>query len=185
MSKPAGNHRGVWILALIICFIAGLCMCGVFAVTLGGKPDTSTTSSGADQQKPADAGFNTPVRDGKFEFVVKSADCGKTSVGAAFSERKAQGVYCLVSITVKNIGSKPQLMVVSNQKAKTANGATYAPDDMATITVNSDKNVWLAEVNPGNSIDGLLVFDMPAGAAPASVELHDSAFSGGVTIALK
>jgi hypothetical protein len=29
------------------------------------------------------------------------------------------------------------------------------------------------------------VFDVPADAVPASVELHDSAFSGGVTVTLE
>lgn len=182
MSKPASNsRRTVWIIGSIILFISVLCVCSVFAVTLGGKPK----SSGAGAEKPADAGFNTPARDGKFEFVVKSAECGKVSVGDAYSERKAQGVYCLVPVSVKNIGSKPQLMVVSNQKARTPNGSVYAPDILATITVNGDRDVWLTEINPGNSVDGQLVFDVPVGTVPTSVELHDSAFSGGVTIALK
>ena len=42
----------------------------------------------------------------------------------------------------------------------------------------------MSEINPGNSIDGTVVFDVPVGVTPTSVEDHDSAFSGGVTVAL-
>jgi hypothetical protein len=37
---------------------------------------------------------------------------------------------------------------------------------------------------PGNSLTGTVVFDIPVDAVPASLELHDSLFSGGVTVTL-
>lgn len=39
-------------------------------------------------------------------------------------------------------------------------------------------------INPANTIDVSLVYDMPAAAVPARIELHDSMFSGGVTVDL-
>ncbi len=44
--------------------------------------------------------------------------------------------------------------------------------------------MFLNEINPGNTVKGMLVFDMPKDAKPTSIELHDSPFSGGVTLRL-
>jgi hypothetical protein len=39
------------------------------------------------------------------------------------------------------------------------------------------------EINPGNSINAVVSFDVPNGTTSVgSVELHDSAFSGGVKV---
>jgi hypothetical protein len=45
-------------------------------------------------------------------------------------------------------------------------------------------DLWLKEINPGNQIDGQLIFDVPADAKIVTAEMHDSAFSGGVKIDL-
>ena len=37
----------------------------------------------------------------------------------------------------------------------------------------------------GNTVKGTLVFDMPKGTEPASIELHDSPFSDGITVQLR
>lgn len=44
---------------------------------------------------------------------------------------------------------------------------------------------FLEEINPGNTVKGTLVFDMPKGTEPASIELHDSPFSDGITVQLR
>jgi len=40
--------------------------------------------------------------------------------------------------------------------------------------------------NPGNTVRAVILFDLPKGdrAVKAELELHDSAFSGGVTVSL-
>ena len=40
------------------------------------------------------------------------------------------------------------------------------------------------DINPGNSIQAKAALDVPPGTMPAHVELHDSAFSGGVSVAI-
>ena len=47
-----------------------------------------------------------------------------------------------------------------------------------------DSNTLYEEINPGNSLKGTLLFDVPKGIKPAKLELHDSAFSGGVDVRL-
>ncbi len=52
--------------------------------------------------------------------------------------------------------------------------------------MNSDCVTWkfLNEINPGNQVNGIIVFDVPKDVQPTRIELHDSLFSGGVTVPL-
>jgi hypothetical protein len=45
--------------------------------------------------------------------------------------------------------------------------------------------VFFNSINPGNTVHGEIAFDLPPGDAAVKAELHDSAFSGGVTVMLK
>jgi hypothetical protein len=127
-------------------------------------------------------GLNMAVRDGKFEFVVKSVNCGKTSVGSQYLNKKAQGQFCTVTMSVKNIGSKAQTFFVDSQKAVTTSGTECAPDSTATMYMSGEQSTWINEINPGNAISGSIVFDVPTNVKIAKLELHDSMFSNGVTV---
>lgn len=131
------------------------------------------------------ATLNTPVRDGKFEFVVRSVQPGLSEVGDnPFLNQKAQGQFVIVTLTVQNIGDRPQGFSPSNQKLFDTEGRSFETDTSAQIALdNNDIAVW-DNINPGNTVDVSLVYDMPAQAVPASIELHDSMFSGGVTVNL-
>ncbi|MBU8820527.1 DUF4352 domain-containing protein [Mycolicibacterium goodii] len=136
------------------------------------------------QAEPA-ATLNTPVRDGKFEFVVRSVEPGLSEVGdKPFLNQKAQGQFVIVTLSVQNIGDRPQGFSPSNQKLFDTEGRSFETDTSAQIALdNNDIAVW-DNINPGNTVDVSLVYDMPVGAVPASIELHDSMFSGGVTVNL-
>jgi hypothetical protein len=58
-----------------------------------------------------------------------------------------------------------------------------APDTSAAIYL-PDSNTFITPINPGNSVVGTLVFDVPVGSTLSSIELHDSAFSDGVSVQL-
>jgi hypothetical protein len=96
---------------------------------------------------------------------------------------KAQGQFILVHVTVANIGTEPQLLMDSAQTVLDAKGRKFSPDSTAGLYIK-DNDVLFTEINPGNTVKGILVFDMPKDAKPASIELHDSAFSGGVSVKL-
>ncbi|WP_328963496.1 DUF4352 domain-containing protein [Streptomyces virginiae] len=56
-------------------------------------------------------------------------------------------------------------------------------DTAAAIHLDGSES-FLEQINPGNVLDGIVVFDIPKGADPARIELHDSMFSGGATVDL-
>lgn len=128
-------------------------------------------------------GLNDAVRDGKFEFTVKKVDCGKTKIGSSMLGTKAQGQFCLVSVKVENIGDEAQSMFGDNQLMFDKEGREFSADTEAAIYLDNAQTLW-EEINPGNSINGVVVFDVPKNAVPESIELHDSMFSDGVTVSL-
>ena len=81
-----------------------------------------------------------------------------------------------------NIGTKPHTLDSASQTAAGETGATYATDGVAELYANSEHQPFLNEINPGNQVSGVLVFDIPTDATLASLELHDSPLSGGVII---
>ncbi|MBU8808836.1 DUF4352 domain-containing protein [Mycolicibacterium goodii] len=137
------------------------------------------------KQAETAATLNTPVRDGKFEFVVRSVQSGLADVGDnPFLNQKAQGQFVIVTLTVQNIGDRPQGFSPSNQKLIDTEGRSFETDTSAQIALDdNDIAVW-DNINPGNTVDVSLVYDMPVGSVPASIELHDSMFSGGATVNL-
>lgn len=132
---------------------------------------------------PAAPGIGAAVADGKFEFTVTSIEPGVPHIGDATFGVDAQGQFLLVHVTVTNVGDAAQYFDSSSQKLLDAQGRTHSADSSAAIYL-PDSNSFLTSINPGNTVEGIVVFDIPADATPASIELHDSPFSGGVTVTL-
>jgi len=78
----------------------------------------------------------------------------------------------------------PQTLDASSQKAFNAAGQELGADSEAGLYANEGHQTFLNEINPGNFVNGILVFDLPKGAALQRLELHDSPFSGGVEVSL-
>ncbi|MET8118222.1 DUF4352 domain-containing protein [Micromonospora sp. NPDC005291] len=154
----------------------------------GGTKASSSTGDKGDaktEEKPAaTAKIGQPARDGKFEFTVKSAKCGVAKIGSDMLGQKAQGQFCLVTVNVKNIGKEAQMFDGSSQKAYAADGTEYSADTSAAIYANKNAETFLNDVNPGNQVSGVVVFDIPKNVKITKLELHDSMFSGGVDVTL-
>ena len=186
--------RDRWIVgAIVVLFII------IAAVSGGGGDDkNSTEKAGApggttaaketatQEREDAPARMNTPVRDGKFEFVVTDVQSGLESVGDnPYFTEQAQGQFVIVTMTVENTSDAPKGFSPSDQKLFDAQGRSFEPSPTAQIALGgSDIAVW-DNINPGNKVTVKVVYDMPKGAVPASIELHDSAFSGGEKVSLK
>lgn len=133
---------------------------------------------------PRSVKLNQSARDGKFEFTVTKVQCGIAQVGGEYFNERAQGQFCKVFVTVKNIGDEARTFSASNQYAYNAAGARYDADGAAAFYLNEDSNAFLEDINPGNSVKGILLFDIPKNAKIVRLELHDSPFSGGVMVSV-
>lgn len=160
----------------------------------GGSSETPTASAPAGSSaseveapaapaEPTQPGIGVPVRDGKFEFVVTAVAPPVTTVGSEYLTQTAQGEFVQVTMSVRNIGDRAQSLDASSQKLLDTDGKQYSVDSVATVYL--DEGFGYEQINPGNALDTTVVFDVPVGTVPAEIELHDSAFSGGTTVALR
>lgn len=171
-----------WFIALAILVIAGIgsSLGGDKDKTAAPRPSGTATGTPTSTRGP---GIGDPVRDGKFEFVVSKVDCGHDRVGSRDFGDEAQGKFCFVHMTVENIGDEPQSFFGDNQLMFDAAGREFGADTEAQIYLDEGNAIY-EEINPGNKVRGIVVFDIPKAAKPAKLELHDSAFSGGVDVVL-
>jgi hypothetical protein len=133
--------------------------------------------------EPATIGMGQPALDGDFQFVVNGVDCSQTAIGSEYFNTQAQGQFCQIDLTITNIGSEAQSFFGDNATLFNAQGQEFSADSEAAIYLEDSSSLY-EEINPGNALNSKVVFDVPAGMVPTSIELHDSAFSGGVTVAL-
>lgn len=106
-----------------------------------------------------------------------------SSVEDEFLGKEAQGQFVLLHLSVENIGDESQLFDGSSQYLFDSEGREHSSDGEAALYVENSES-FLNEINPGNKVEGIVVFDIPADAVPASLRLHDSPFSGGVEVQL-
>jgi hypothetical protein len=189
------------LLIVLAGLIALCCVGGIIAAVAGGSKKSDNQSAASD--KPAAAGdkpaaattggaaanktrpkLGQPAHDGKFEFTVTNVEYGKTQVGSQYANKTAQGQFVLVHVTVKNVGTEARMFTGATQRAFGDGGVKYENDSMAEVYANGDNQTFLNNINPGNEVKGILVFDIPKDKKITSVELHDSMFSSGVTVDL-
>ena len=149
----------------------------------GGKATEPTAAAEEPAAEPALPGVGDAVRDGKFEFTVTEVEPGVQEIGDEFLSQEAQGQFVLVHLTVENIGDESQYFDGNNVTGYDAKKREFAADTEAAIYLD-DSNSFLNEINPGNSVQGVVVFDVPADVELSQLELHDSVFSGGVEVTL-
>lgn len=176
-------------IALIVAAVVAVCGCGGAIATIvgiGGKSDNGSTAAPAAKggKSTTKAKLGQPVRDGKFEFTVTKVTYGQDTVGDQYLNKKAQGQFALVEVSVKNVGNDARMLDGSSQRAFGPNGVKYEHDGVAETYANKGTATFLNTINPGNAVAGLIVFDIPAGTKLTAIELHDSAFSGGASVDL-
>ena len=143
----------------------------------------NSTSSGT----ATAAGIGSKVRDGKFQFVVTRVthvkSVGDTAQGLGDT---AQGEYTVLNVIVTNIGNQAQTLDDSSQYVYDGKGRQFSADTSADIDGNGSNGggVFLKQINPGDSVNGKIYFDLPQSARAVRADLHDSAFSDGVSVSL-
>ena len=60
----------------------------------------------------------------------------------------------------------------------------YAANGEIVVASKKAQVFFIENINPGNSVEGIVAWDVPEGQEPDRLELHDSPFSGGVTVDL-
>lgn len=127
----------------------------------------------AAQPDPRAAGgthhLGTEVRDGAVTFVAHKIHCG------AAPEQSTNGKLCEITVGARNDGAAPVTVPGLVQFLHSADGARHLPaGDRAPFGV----------LEPGGAATATLRFDLPPRATATGIELHASAYSPGVTVAV-
>ncbi|HEX8135077.1 MAG TPA: DUF4352 domain-containing protein [Actinomycetes bacterium] len=182
-GSPAPRRRRRWGRRLLVGVVL-LAVLGVLANALGdrdrqvgqGRPSGRTGAAST-------PGIREPARDGQFEFVVRSVRCGLRRVGPELARQTPQGRFCLVAVSVANVGTEARDFDAGQQRLFGADGRRHSVDAAATAA-NGGVRLLHSLINPGNRIEGTLVYDVPPRTRPARLELHDSPLSRGVAVDL-
>jgi hypothetical protein len=181
---PRKKAKWPWILGGVILF--GILGCaGLFAFVLGGTGAALNQLDGNTKgENAAEGKMNAPITDGTFQFTVTGMKCGVAQVGDEVLNQRAQGQYCLIDVSVKNVGKSAEIFTDISQTAYDESGNQYSADSGAGVYANKERATFLQQINPGNTVTGQLVFDVPRGAKLTSIVLHESMFSAGARIPL-
>ncbi|GGQ00559.1 DUF4352 domain-containing protein [Streptosporangium pseudovulgare] len=193
--KKKGGCLRAFVVGVVV--LAGLVLVGVGVLLSGGGDsprsdtaaspgsDAGTSAPAGEAGKRAAAGIGDTVKDGKFSFKVTKVEKGVERVGDQYIGSNAQGQYVLVHVTVKNIGDEAQMFLDSAQKLLDTADREYDADSGAAVLGLKNSNAFLNNINPGNSVSGILLFDVPDDFRIKAIELHDSLFSDGTQVALR
>ncbi|WP_209371876.1 DUF4352 domain-containing protein [Brevibacterium renqingii] len=195
-KKPLLKRWWFWLIVIIV-------VIAFFGVVSGGGDEASTDSaesnSAGGQQpegsaeeenadKPAEEaehGIGDTVAADGWEITVDSVEDGVSKVGDEYLGAQAQGQFVQVAMSVKNTGSDPNYFFEDDIKLGDDEGNTYSADSEAGIYAAEDNILFLEEINPGNTAEGVLVFDVPEDVDPNRLTFAGGLFSDPVEISLK
>lgn len=182
--RPWYKKKRVIIPAILVVFL----VIGMASAGSGTEDGASTTASSSEssEEKAKTAGIGETVKSGSFAFTVKGIECGKTSVGDQFITEEAQGQYCMLDVTAKNVGDEAKYLNADSQYLYDDQGREFSADSVATGYVNPDSTTFfLEEINPGNSVSGKIAFDVPKDANIVSAKVGEGILVSGVKVNLK
>lgn len=187
---PPRRRSGVRVLLVLGLIFAAFVAGGIIVAVLNAassNPPVTAPSGGSDPAEPdappAPPGVGDTVSDGSFEFVVNSVDCGRTSLGGIV-KLEAKGQYCIVDLTVTNSGDESPAFSELWQRAYDANGNEYGTDALAGAVVNQSLGSLWTSIPAGESMTGKIVYDIPADATLAKLELHHNPLSAGAVVSI-
>ncbi|BBX45943.1 hypothetical protein GCM10009641_63270 [Mycobacterium cookii] len=110
------------------------------------------------------------VVDGNFAFIVNQVGTSRT-----FDDTRAGGVFVIVSMAVRNVGTEARAFEMTAQKLKESDGRGHSASFMAPVVNNID---------PGLQVSFKLAFDLPRGGRRTQLVLHESPSSPGAPVSL-
>ncbi|WP_311590716.1 DUF4352 domain-containing protein [Trueperella bernardiae] len=144
--------------------------------TKSAEPEETTTP-----EEPA-ATIGTPVEVGDFTVTIEGIEPGIAEVGNEYFGAQAQGQFVIVSASILNNGNKAERFFTDSMKLIDEQGREHSYSSEAALHIEGS---WgLDEINPGNTLSGKFVFDIPADSTPTKVLLEAGFLGKDVEVAL-
>ncbi|MGO1561539.1 Mpr protein [Actinomycetales bacterium JB111] len=155
-------------------------------------PDTAPADAGEEAvveveevaDEPAAPGIGEATAAGDLAITVTGVESGLTQVGSEYVVAEAQGQYVLVHVTITNEGNESENFW--EQDATLVDDQGRVHDTSSDSIYLEGETGWLVtSINPGNTAEGTLLFDIPADAVPDLARFSPGLFSDDVDIALR
>jgi hypothetical protein len=201
-GRKLRQRRAAWLVPLVVAVVAlAIVSLPQLVSRSGDVPATQTPTAEEVQGPDRFADLGEEARDGSLAFKVLAADCGATRIEGGTAVRVAQGVFCQVSLTVRNDGRNPSTLRIFFGCARNSprcpppavaltdgQSRQYEPDAGATQAhpANAQRDlVAPSTVNPGNELSATLVFDIPPGVEPVTLTFRASPNEPGAIVRLR
>lgn len=144
--------------------------------------EASEASPAEEEAEAPDSGIavGTAADVGDLSFTVASVEANITSSPGTLIDEPS-GQYVLLKVTVANNGDKAETVSGSDAKLIDDQGREH---ELSNQTMWMENGLFFEEINPGNSIEGELLYDIPADAVPTTLNVTSGIFSSPVTFAL-
>lgn len=194
-AATRASRRSVPVLLLAVVALVVLPVLVWLALGVKGSGSGGGASDAARNLDIVNAGAQShlgeELQGGPFRFKVTQAECVGREVGAPPETRVAQGRFCLVYLTLRNVGDRPEVYSASLQLVSDSSAKRYFPGVMEPgpplpplVTGSGAKEIVNVRLNPGAETQGVLIFDMPVAAKPAEFEFHHRPRAIGVKVRL-
>lgn len=125
-------------------------------------------------------------RVGDFQITLHSKKCGIERVDSDFLDTRAQGAYCRLDLTAKNVTRSPHFYDTATAlTAFDGQGRKFNADSEAGIYGNENGAGFFEEINPDNATRALVFFDLPKGTTMSRVEFSPGVFTTADTVTVK
>lgn len=157
IKKPLFKRISFWVLIIAVVLI-GSCVASLGGGS-GTKADTpaGTTAAPADAEAVVGVGDVLTVEDKTLKVISVAAPV--TEVGTDITEQ-ANGEFIVLDIEVSNNSNKEWLFSADTVKLLSGE-VEYSPEDM--INLYLDNGIAYDALNPGVTVSGQIVFDVPVG----------------------
>lgn len=138
----------------------------------------------AEKEEAAEAvpGIGDTVEVGDFSVRVTDVEPGVEWVGDSTFGEAPQGQFVKVYVTVENTGTEADYFLDSEQKLVDDQDRQHSTSSAAWML--DEESLFLTEINPGNKVEGVLLYDVPVDAVPVAVDLQAGWRSTPVRVAL-
>jgi hypothetical protein len=149
-----------------------------------GKDEKKPTKEGekAKDEAPARPGIGDAVQADSTELTVTNVQQGDKRIGGQAFGADAQGEFVTVDVALSNKGSEELSASSGDFVLVDGDGNRHSTSDDAWRV---DGAITWEDINPGNTLKGKLVFDVPKGTEVVSLEMSPSWFGETVSVDLK
>lgn len=146
------------------------------------KKKSAKEGGKAKDEAPARPGIGDAVQADSTELTVTNVQQGDKRIGGQSFGADAQGEFVTVDVALSNKGSEELSASSGDFVLVDGDGNRHSTSDDAWRV---DGAIVWEDINPGNTLKGKLVFDVPEGTEIASLEMTPGWFGETVSVNLK